>query len=66
MTKHTTSDTKSKPTGSSITPQMSVSADETTNTDEGTKTETGVLYLGIDLGTSRTSVDSAPCEQAFT
>src|SRR5262245_47630571 len=56
MTKNTTSETKSKPTGGSITPQMSVTTDETTNTDEGMKTETGVLYLGIDLGTSRTSV----------
>jgi rod shape-determining protein MreB len=35
---------------------MSVSDDDTANHDEGTKTETGVLYLGIDLGTSRTSV----------
>jgi rod shape-determining protein MreB len=56
MTKNTTSETKNRPTGDSITPQMSVSADETTNHDEGTKTETGVLYLGVDLGTSRTSV----------
>ena len=47
MTKHTTSDTKSKPTGSSITPQMSVSADETTNTDEGTKTETVIHGVRI-------------------
>jgi rod shape-determining protein MreB and related proteins len=54
MSKHTTSDSKSRPTGGSITPQMS--ADDTEATDEGKKTETGVLYLGIDLGTSRTSV----------
>ncbi|MFN0009965.1 MAG: MamK family actin-like protein [Planctomycetota bacterium] len=56
MTKHTTSDTKNRASGGSITPQMTVSDDDSTNTDEGPKTETGVLYLGVDLGTSRTSV----------
>ena len=54
MSKHSTSESKSRATGGSITPQMS--AEDTTANDEGTKTETGVLYLGIDLGTSRTSV----------
>jgi len=54
MSKNTTSDSKSRATGGSITPQMST--DDTEGTDEGKKTETGVLYLGIDLGTSRTSV----------
>ena len=54
MSKHSTSESKSRATGGSITPQMS--AEDNMTTDEGTKTETGVLYLGIDLGTSRTSV----------
>jgi rod shape-determining protein MreB len=56
MTKQTSSETKGRATSGSITPQMSVSADETKSTDDGANTETGVLYLGVDLGTSRTSV----------
>src|SRR5882672_994356 len=50
MTKSSTSEAKGKASGESIAPQMAVSD------DEGKKSETGVLYLGIDLGTSRTSV----------
>ncbi len=50
MTKTSSSDTKGRASGESIAPQMTVTP------DESKKSETGVLYLGIDLGTSRTSV----------
>jgi rod shape-determining protein MreB len=50
MSKSSTSEAKGKASGDSIAPQMAVSSEETK------KDETGVLYLGVDLGTSRTSV----------
>jgi rod shape-determining protein MreB len=50
MSKSSTSEAKGKASGDSIAPQMAVSKEETK------KDETGVLYLGVDLGTSRTSV----------
>jgi len=49
MTK-TSNENKARASGESIAPQMAV-----TN-DDSKKSETGVLYLGVDLGTSRTSV----------
>src|SRR5215813_3933789 len=50
MSKSSTHEAKGKASGESIAPQMAAS-------DDGEKkSETGVLYLGIDLGTSRTSV----------
>ena len=50
MSKSSTSEAKGKASGDSIAPQMAVGNDETK------KSEEGVLYLGVDLGTSRTSV----------
>jgi rod shape-determining protein MreB len=50
MTKSSAAETKDRAAGGSIAPHMAVSNDDTT------KSETGVLYLGVDLGTSRTSV----------
>ncbi len=50
MSKSSTHEAKGKASSDSIAPQMAAS-------DDGEKkSETGVLYLGIDLGTSRTSV----------
>jgi len=53
MSKNNVADTTQRGGNGSIAAQMSVSSEETNKKDGG------VLYLGIDLGTSRTSVASS-------